>query len=153
MNEDESLFVRSVNRKRAVWMRVYLVGAVTLVVLMAGWNLSAQEAAKDASSASAQDDTVYQPTAEGLTPPKGIYTPNPEYSDKARKKKLNGTVIVTVVINADGTVREAKITRSLEASLDQKAIEAVKKWKFQPATKDGKPVAVRVPIEVDFRLY
>lgn len=100
---------------------------------------------------SPQDGTVYE-TADVTTPPKGTYMPDPEYSEKGRKKKISGTILLAMVVLADGTVREVTVTKSLEPSLDQQAIQAVKTWKFQPATKDGKPVAVHVKAEVSFRI-
>jgi periplasmic protein TonB len=129
--------------KTLVVLMLVLMGVITLPL---GGIARAQE---NQSSAS---DNVYK-VGNGVTPPKGIYMPNPQYSEKGRKKKINGTVLVTIIVNADGTVRDAKVTRGLERSLDQQAIVAVSKWKFEPATKDGKPVAVHVPVEVDFRLY
>ncbi|MGC1645451.1 MAG: energy transducer TonB, partial [Candidatus Sulfotelmatobacter sp.] len=62
-------------------------------------------------------------------------------------------VMVSVVITPEGTVRDAKVMTSLDKDLDQKALEAVSKWKFQSATKDGKPVALRTVVELNFHLY
>ena len=76
----------------------------------------------------------------------------PEYSEEARKAKFQGTVILFVVVDEKGNPRELKVIRPLGLGLDQKAIEAVEKWKFRPGMKDGKPVAVQATIEVNFRL-
>ncbi|HLJ86446.1 MAG TPA: energy transducer TonB [Candidatus Angelobacter sp.] len=89
----------------------------------------------------------------GVSAPIGIYVPDPDYSDEARKAKYQGTVILNVVIGADGRVHQASVARSLGMGLDEKALEKVKLWKFQPATKDGKPVPVQMAIEVTFNLY
>ena len=89
----------------------------------------------------------------GISPPKPVYQPNPEYSEKARRKKIQGVVIVGIIVSPDGTVRDASVVKSLEPGFDKQAIAAVSKWKFQPATKDGKPVAVRIVVETNFRLY
>jgi TonB family protein len=132
------------SRKRlAAW-------AVFFLILVACGALLAQEASDKAASA---QETVYEPGRAGVTIPKAIYQPNPEYTDKARRKKLQGTVLVGMVVTADGTVRDVNVIKSLEASLDKQAIACVSKWKFQPATKDGEPVAVHVKAEVDFHLY
>jgi len=88
----------------------------------------------------------------GVTAPKAISMPQPEYTDQARRKKINGTVLLSLVVAADGTVRDPAVTRSLDRGLDKQALETVKKWKFQPATKDGQPVAVRIDVEVSFRI-
>ena len=88
----------------------------------------------------------------GVTAPKPLYHPEPEYTDKARKKKIRGSVVLSVVVTPEGTVRDAKVTTSLEKSLDQQALNAVSLWKFQPATEDGQPVPVRIAVEVSFNI-
>lgn len=89
----------------------------------------------------------------GVSAPKKIYDPEPEYSEEARKAKYQGVVVLWVVIGPDGRTHDIKVQRSLGMGLDEKAVEAVKQWKFEPAKKDGQPVAVQVNIEVNFRLY
>src|SRR5215469_3758872 len=89
----------------------------------------------------------------GVTAPRTIFSPDPDYSDEARKAKVQGTVTLVCVVGADGRTRDIRITRSLGRGLDQKALEAVRTWRFDPAQKDGHPVAVEVSIEVNFRLY
>ncbi len=89
----------------------------------------------------------------GVTSPRPIYTPDPEYSEEARKIKQQGTVVLWVVVGADGRVRDVRVQRSLGFGLDEKALEAVRTWKFKPATVDDRPVAVQVNVEVRFRLY
>jgi protein TonB len=89
----------------------------------------------------------------GVSAPRALDTPDPEYSEEARKAKYQGTCVLWLVVGPDGTPRDVKVARSLGMGLDQKAIEAVKKWKFEPALKDGKPVAVQINVEVNFRLY
>jgi periplasmic protein TonB len=89
----------------------------------------------------------------GVTGPKAIYQPEPEYSEEARKAKYQGTVVLSIVVGADGVPRDIKVARSLGLGLDEKAIETVKTWKFEPGTKDGKPVATYATIEVAFHLY
>ena len=98
-------------------------------------------------------ETIYEPGKDGVTIPKATYQPNPEYTDSARRKKINGTVLVSMIVTPEGTVRDPKVMKSLDKDLDKQAIACVKKWKFEPATKDGTPVAVHVDVEVDFRLY
>jgi protein TonB len=88
-----------------------------------------------------------------VSAPVAIFDPDPEYSEQARKSKYQGTVILWAIIGADGRPREMRVQRSLGMGLDEKAIEAVGKWRFRPAMKDGQPVPVEVNIEVNFRLY
>ena len=97
-------------------------------------------------------DGVFAP-GKGVTAPRAIYEPDPEYSEEARKAKYQGTVVLAIVVDPSGHPRDVRIARSLGMGLDEKAIEAVQKWNFTPGVKDGVPVAVRVNIEVNFRLY
>jgi len=89
----------------------------------------------------------------GVSAPRVLYSPDPEYSEEARKAKYQGTVVLWVVVGADGRPKDVQISRSLGMGLDEKAVEAVRSWKFEPARKDGQPVAVQINIEVSFRLY
>jgi periplasmic protein TonB len=89
----------------------------------------------------------------GVRAPRAIYDPEPEYSDEARKMKHEGTVVLSIIVDAEGRARNIHVARSLGMGLDEKAIEAVKKWKFEPGKEDGQPVAVQVNVEVNFRLY
>ncbi len=88
----------------------------------------------------------------GVSAPSVIFKVEPEYSEEARKAKFQGTVILFVVVDEHGNPRDLKVIRPLGLGLDQKAIEAVEKWKFNPGKKDGKAVPVQATIEVNFRL-
>jgi len=89
----------------------------------------------------------------GVSAPRPVFTPDPEYSEEARKAKYQGTCVLWMIVGPDGKPRDIKVARTLGLGLDEKAIEAVKQWKFEPAMKDGKPVAVQINVEVSFRLY
>ncbi len=89
----------------------------------------------------------------GVSAPRALDTPDPEYSEEARKAKYQGTCVLWLIVGPDGKPRDVKVARALGMGLDQKAIEAVRNWKFEPAMKDGKPVAVQINVEVNFRLY
>jgi TonB family protein len=89
----------------------------------------------------------------GVSAPRAIFSPDPEYSEEARKAKYQGDVVLEAIIAPDGRPRELRVARSLGMGLDEKAVEAVRTWRFAPALKDGHAVAVRVAIEVAFRLY
>ena len=103
-------------------------------------------------AANTEEGEVLKPV-NGVIPPHAIYMPEPEYSKKARKAKLQGTVVLSIIINANGEVHEITVEKSLGLGLDEKAIEAVRQWRFEPAMKDGKPVAVRVHVQTSFHLY
>ena len=89
----------------------------------------------------------------GVSAPRVTYQPDPEYSEEARKAKYQGTVVLWVVVGPDGRPHDMRVQRTLGMGLDEKAMEAVRQWKFEPAKKDGVPVAVQIQIEVNFRLY
>ncbi|MGZ7027887.1 MAG: energy transducer TonB [Terriglobales bacterium] len=89
----------------------------------------------------------------GVSAPRALSTPDPEYSEEARKAKYQGTVVLWLIVDQSGHPQQVKVARSLGMGLDQKAIEAVRQWKFEPAMKDGRPVAVQINVEVNFRLY
>jgi TonB family protein len=89
----------------------------------------------------------------GVTAPRIIYAPDPEFSEEARKAKYQGTVVLWVVVGPDGRTHEIRVQRSLGMGLDQKAIEAIRQWRFEPGRKDTIAVAVQVNVEVNFRLY
>jgi len=88
-----------------------------------------------------------------VTPPHPTYQPNPEYDDASRKAKVQGVVVLSMIVTKEGRTANLKIKKSLTPALDQKAIEAVSRWRFDPATKDGKPVAVLIAVETSFHLY
>jgi protein TonB len=88
----------------------------------------------------------------GVSAPAVLLKIEPEYSEEARKAKWQGTVVLSLIVDDKGQPQELKVVRALGLGLDQKAIEAVTKWRFKPGMKDGKPVAVQATIEVNFRL-
>ena len=88
----------------------------------------------------------------GVSAPSVIYKRDPEYTEEARKAKLSGTVLLSVVVDTEGTARNIQVVRTLGLGLDQKAIDAVSQWRFKPGKKDGEPVNVRATIEVNFKL-
>ena|SRR5271157_4609705 len=87
-----------------------------------------------------------------VKPPRAIYDPDPDYPKEARKAGKEGVVVLWLIVGSDGLPRDIKIARSLSPALDAAAVNAVKKWRFAPATKDGKPVAVQINVEINFRL-
>jgi periplasmic protein TonB len=89
----------------------------------------------------------------GVSPPRAVYSPEPEFSEEARKAKYQGVCTLGLVVGVDGRATNIRVLSSLGMGLDEKAIEAVKNWKFEPAMKDGHPVPVEIALEVDFHLY
>ena len=87
-----------------------------------------------------------------VTAPRPIQKQEPEYTEEARDAKIEGSVTLSVVIEADGRIYEANVVKGLDPGLDANALAAVRMWVFEPATKRGEPVAVSANIEVNFRL-
>jgi TonB family protein len=94
---------------------------------------------------------VYK-VGNGTTAPVVLYKKEPEYSEEARKAKYQGTVVLYIEVDPSGRAVNPRVLRSLGLGLDEKAMEAVKQWKFKPGYRDGKPVTVAAQIEVNFRL-
>jgi TonB family protein len=88
-----------------------------------------------------------------VSAPHAISSPDPEYSEEARKAKYQGTALLWLVVDSSGKTRDLQIVRPLGLGLDEKAIEKISTWRFDPATKNGAPVAVQINVEVSFKLY
>ncbi len=89
----------------------------------------------------------------GVSAPQLVFAPDPEFSDEARRAKYQGVCVVSLIVDAQGNPQRVQVVRHLGMGLDEKAVEAVKQYKFKPATLQGKPVPVEVNIEVNFRIY
>ncbi len=88
--------------------------------------------------------------AEGVKPPRVIFAPDPEYPKKVSKHK-EGNVTLSVLVGSDGLPKDIKVSSGLSPEFDKAAVEAVRKWKFAPGTRDGKPVMSPVTVMVGFR--
>jgi TonB family protein len=103
--------------------------------------------------------SVATPTAEayrvggGVSAPRLKKSPPPRYSEAARDLRYQGTVVLWVLLDETGAIKELKLQRVLGAGLDDQAVLTVRQWSFAPAMKDGKPVSVQINIEVNFHLY
>ena len=99
-------------------------------------------------------DNVFEAGLPGVVSPQVLVEQRPEYTLEAMRAKVQGPVLLEATVLPDGSVGAVKVVRSLEPSfgLEQKAIEAVRAWKFRPGSYHGKPVAVRVLVELSFRL-
>jgi protein TonB len=95
----------------------------------------------------------YYLPGDGVIAPRAIYSPEPDYSDEARQTKHQGVVTLLAIIGPDGRPKQIQVARSLGMGLDEKAVEAVRTWKFEPGSKNGRPVAVQICVEVDFHLF
>jgi TonB family protein len=94
-----------------------------------------------------QPEPVYNP-GNGVTTPRVSHQVAPEHP--AHGFRISGTVLIGLVVTSKGEPSEVHVVRSLETEVDRAAIDAVKQWHFEPGTKDGKPVSVRVAVEIRF---
>ena len=93
------------------------------------------------------------PPERNVTMPRAIFMPDPEYSEQARKKKIKGVIVLSLTVGVDGRPHDIKVEKGLGYGLDEKAVEAVNRWQFEPALKEGQPVEKEIKVEVNFRLY
>jgi TonB family protein len=89
----------------------------------------------------------------GVSPPVLIHSVNAEFSDEARRAKFEGVSVVSLIVDAQGMPQRVRVMRKLGQGLDEKAIEAVRQYRFKPSTYQGKPVPVEITVEVNFHLY
>ena len=95
-----------------------------------------------------------QRVGDRVTPPVVVKSVEAQYSDEARRKKIEGVALISLIVDVHGKPQSVRVARSLEPGLDEKAVEAIKQYRFTPAKKrDGTPVPVMITIEVDFHLF
>jgi protein TonB len=101
----------------------------------------------------AQDSTIYVP-GNGVSLPQVVKQVKAEYTEEAKQNRIEGKVGLDVVVLADGTIGDVKVAQSLDTvyGLDANAVKAMKQWQFKPGTKDDKPVAVRVAVDIAYSL-
>lgn len=85
-----------------------------------------------------------------VTNPRAVYAPDPEFPKKARKGHKKGEIVFSLVVGQDGLPRDITLVRGISTELDEAALDSLRKWRFTPAMKDGKPVAVHITVEIDF---
>jgi TonB family protein len=93
------------------------------------------------------------PNTQGIVPPKPVKSVNPKYTSEAMRAKIQGNVDVEIVVLTDGSVGDARVTKSLDPGLDEAAVAAAQQWRFQPATKDGQPVEYTATVSLEFRIH
>jgi TonB family protein len=98
----------------------------------------------------AQDDEPVIDIGPGITPPRIVHQVNPVYKPEVGGFRISGSVIVGLVVSSKGDPKDVHIARSLDKTVDQSAIEAVRQWQFEPARKGSQPVAVRITVEIRF---
>ncbi len=125
-----------------------LLMTMTAVLALGAGSLGAQDSAKGE-----KDKGIHFSKAKDVSEPELVTKVNPSYPAGAKQDKVQGTVVLDITIGTDGSVLDAKASKSPDPRLADAAISAVKQWKFKPAlTKAGKPVEVRATINVNFKL-
>lgn len=125
---------------------------IVMVLLIAALLANAQAQSSENLATDKAEPTVFT-VDPNVSAPRPTYSPNPEYSEQARKAGHQGTCLVSLVVGPDGNPHDIKVAQSLGMGLDEKAIDALRQWKFEPAKKDGHPVAVQINVEVTFHRY
>jgi len=135
---------------RIGWIALPLVSFVVAIVVP----VSAQVQPLHGRDSTPQGpvDGVYR-VGHGVSAPRATYTPDPEFSEQARQAGYEGVCVLELVVDTEGMPQKIRVTHALGLGLDDKAMEAVRQWRFKPAMKDGEPVAVQINVETNFRLY
>ena len=107
--------------------------------------------AKKDDAKTPESDPVYEPGGD-VKPPKLVHYVEPAFSSASKEAFVEGTVKIASIIGIEGRATESCVVRGLNSEEDQTAIDAITKWRFDPGTKNGKPVRVKVTVEVDFHL-
>lgn len=128
------------------WAGTIAVAVVLSIGLCRAEDDKAKEPTKESTSGE-----VYEP-GPNVKAPKLIHYVEPEFSADSKEAFVEGVVKVSTVVAIDGTVAACQVLRGLNAEEDRTAVKAVKLWRFQPGTRDGKPVNVRVTVEIEFHL-
>jgi protein TonB len=128
--------------------RFGLVSSLFLATLFPSGLMAQAAQAPEASAPAPAPSEEVVPIGPGVSPPRVLRQVQPDHPTKGFR--ISGSVLLSVIVSSKGDPKEPKVTRSLEKDLDQSAIDAVMKWQFTPAMKDGKPVASRVSIEIRF---
>jgi TonB family protein len=138
---------------KTFWMAfAIMVGSLYLVAQDRAQSSSQPTGPALNSTPPAQNDHSPQDGSR-TTAPHAIYSPGPDYPEKARKAKVQGVVTLKLTVSPDGTTKDIQVVKHVRSDLDANAVDAVRTWKFEPATRDGEPVAVSLNIDVAFRLY
>ncbi len=141
----------------------YCMGKLTLIALaitMALFSRAAFTAAQTKDSAGISSATAdvsddpafagYQRVTAGMIPPKATHSPDPEYPDLPPDTEPSGVVVMLIGVDAHGRVKPVRVVRSSAAVFEKSAVTTVKTWRFKPAKKDGKPVPVKITVEMRF---
>jgi protein TonB len=129
------------------WRRVLLIGCCAVSLVRA--QTSAPGADQNSPGAAQNDEETVYDIGPGVTPPRVIKQVNPRYSTSKGVRAV-GSVIIALVVSSKGMPKDPHVVKGIDTDLDQSAVDAVKEWRFAPAQKNDKPIAVRVSVEIRF---
>lgn len=138
-------------------MKRFICASAVVIALV--WNVVVAQETQDKpqtspnSSNPSEQKASIVPSEGQTTAPHALYAPNPDYTARARKAGMEGTVGLQMTVTPQGTVDDVKVVKKLDPELDQQALVTVRTWKFRPATKNGQPVPVKISVSVTFSLY
>jgi TonB family protein len=130
-------------------MKRMRIAAIAMMLGAAPWCV-AQSANQNTNQNTNQGKLQAVALTDEITPPRLSEVASPDYTAEAKKKRIEGTVTLAIVVDKKGDVVDAKVVKGLGYGLDENAILAVKEWKYKPAEKDGEAVAVKLEVEVEF---
>lgn len=125
--------------------------AFFIAVPTLAWADDQKDERKAESKADSDEDKVYEPGGD-VKSPKLVHYVEPAFSAKSKEAFVEGTVKLSAVITKAGAVTNPEVLSGLNAEEDRTAVEALKQWKFDPGTRNGQPVNVRVTVEINFHL-
>ena len=127
-------------------------GKISLAfILIAGVSvLCSGQSQKSADGDAGQPEEPVYDLGPGVTPPRVTKQVNPKYSESSRGVRVTGSITIGVIVSSQGTPKDPRVIRGIDDEVDRAAIEALKQWRFAPARKNDKAVAVRVVVEIEF---
>jgi len=131
-------------------MRMY--GSIALFVALSASCACAQQVSPSPAPA-APDAPKLNPFGSGVSAPIPLNVIQAKFSKEARKHKISGVCLVSLIVDAQGMPQNARVIKGLGYGLDEQAVAAVNQYRFKPAMKDGKPVPVMIKVEVNFKFY
>ncbi len=137
-------------------MRLLSLIALAISLLLVPGHAWAQTNNAQSSStiSPAADDPAFasfQPVTKGIKPPKATSAPDPKFPDLPADAEPRGTVVMLIGVNTKGHVEAVRVLRSDQQAFETTAVATVKKWKFKPAEKDGRPIPVQITVEMRFQ--
>lgn len=136
-------------------LSMLLLGAVCMFAQTKKSDAPQKDNSEKSQSAAAGDDSVNEDVYDvggDVKPPRVLHRVVPQFTEKSRDRHVEGSVILGAVVTSKGEPRQIRIQKGVEQDLDEQAVEALKQWQFAPGTKDNKPVATRVSIEIRFNV-